>query len=112
MSWLQYAALTLVAASVPVEAVNVVPGFNTSVSDYVTSYRCENCRLSTLIGIEGFLRFVQEALPKLCKFIERHQYMEFLLDEDRNLLQDCTVLRTKALKFLEEIREGKIILNL
>src|SRR5579862_4697479 len=93
----------------PEQGVHVIPYFNESVADFVTTYRCEACWLSALDDTQRRLESAGlEELARMARFFERHNIT--ILDFRRGDAPEA--LRPVLLQMIELTRRGVLKLNI
>ena len=86
--------------------IHVVPGFNETAGGYVTSYRCDDCWLTTLDETAARLATCEdeEEIASLCIFFER--YNIFIFEFRRG--DPLPVVRQLLLQTIEMMKTGHI----
>ena len=95
----------------PLESTMVLPAWNESVEDFLTSFRCERCWRGTLW--ETRVKCIADNLnedirDKYCNFLESHGFETQSQKARQASLEECVILFRE---FFDCLEEGFIILK-
>ncbi|MGC3968504.1 MAG: hypothetical protein QM775_14335 [Pirellulales bacterium] len=86
-------------------AAHVIPWWNESQNDFVTTYRCDGCLLQSLDETEAKVRaWDASTRDKFCEFLQRHRLPDLAGQIHEAPLPEAT---RPALAFLNRLRSGE-----
>jgi hypothetical protein len=90
--------------SVPLPKTHVIPHFNDHLNAYVTTYRCDNCWLTTIDATRLRLSMCQDPdeVATCAEFFERYKVK--VMEHRRG--DPLEAVKAKLLQLLDEIRAG------